>query len=473
MKTSFLGQAYASRSPILASQTAINIYPELVETGGSEVGGFYGTPGLQTVFTGSGEVRGLWVTRGATVGTYRLFAVIGSTVWQLDSAYNGTSLGTLPQNAGRVSMFDNGTQLAIAHQSGWHFVALNGTAIAPVAGAPSNSVLTGQDNYGLFTESTGGQFGLTNLGDLSALNALSIATAEGSPDDLISIISDHREVALVGTETVEIWTDTGAPFFPFERAPGGFIEQGCVAKWSPIKADNSVFWVGRDKNGRGVLYRNKAYIPERISTHAIENALAGYSDITDAIGYSYQEGGHTFCVWTFPTGDATWAYDVATKMWHQRAWMDSLGLLHRHRGNCHVLFNNDHLIGDWQNGKIYRMGLALTDDAGTPIYRERAWEINPEEHHKVRLDLIELIALTGDGDGSGGTPLVWLQISRDNGRRFGYERFQKLGKIGEYKARARWRRAGSGRDFVLRVATNMTQRISWTGANVQGEELSQ
>ena len=91
----------------------------------------------------------------------------------------------------------------------------------------------------------------------------------------------------------------------------------------------------------------------------------------------------------------------------------------------------------------------------------------------MRLDLIELLALTGDGDGAGGTPLVWLQISRDAGRRFGYERYQKLGKIGEYKARARWRRGGSGRDTVLRVATNMTQRISWVGANVMGEELSQ
>src|SRR5947207_11879155 len=94
MRTNFLGEAYASRSPILASQTAINIYPELVETSGSEVGGFYGTPGLQTVFTGSGEVRGLWVTRGASVGTYRLFGVIGNTVYRFDSAYNATNLGT-------------------------------------------------------------------------------------------------------------------------------------------------------------------------------------------------------------------------------------------------------------------------------------------------------------------------------------------------------------------------------------------
>src|SRR5882762_498270 len=163
MKTNFLGQAYASRSPILGSDTAINIYPELAELPGVEIGGFYGTPGLKSVFTGSGEVRGLWVTRGATVGAYRLFGVIGNTVYRLDAAYTATNLGTLPNNSGRVSMVDNGVQLAIAHQSGWHFVALDGAAIAPVSGAPSGSILAVQDNYGLFTENTGGQFGLTNL----------------------------------------------------------------------------------------------------------------------------------------------------------------------------------------------------------------------------------------------------------------------------------------------------------------------
>ena len=31
MKTKFLGQAYQSRSPILSSQTAINIYAESTE----------------------------------------------------------------------------------------------------------------------------------------------------------------------------------------------------------------------------------------------------------------------------------------------------------------------------------------------------------------------------------------------------------------------------------------------------------
>lgn len=461
----------------MASQTAINIFPELSESSGSEIGGFYGTPGKQSVFQGNGEVRGLWVSTGGAPGIYSLFAVIGQTVYRFDSSYTATSLGTLPNFSGRVSMVDNGTQLAIAHQSGIHWVALNGSSIAPVTDAPSGSVLSALDNYVLFTQNVGGEFGITALGDLSSIDPLDIATAEGWPDDCVSLLVIQREAVLLGTETSEVWSDTGAALFPLERTPGGLIEQGCAAKWSPAKLDNSVFWLGRDRNGRGIAYRSNGYTPVRISTHALENEWGSYADISDAIGFSYQEEGHSFYQLTFPTGNTTWVYDVSTKLWHQRAYMDAYGVLNRDRANCYAFFNGDHLVGDYQNGKIYRMDMDLTTDDGTPIYRERAWDFADSgseddiEHRKIRLDLLEVLALTGDGDGSGDAPIVWLQISKDAGRTWGYQRYQKLGKLGQRKARARWRRLGHGRDVVVRVATNMTEQVQWVGAFWDGEVL--
>lgn len=467
MKTQFLGQAYQSRSPILASQTAINIYPEISNasldpTSPQLVSGFNGTPGLVSVFQGTGEVRGLHVAGSS------LYAVIGSMVYRISKGYVGTTLGRLPNLSGRVSMTDNGTQVAIAHQDGWHYISTTGTAIAAVSGAPKNSILTTQDNYVAFTDG-GGSFGLTALGDLSSIDPLDIATAEGLPDDLVSILADHREEWLFGTESIEIWSDTGASFFPFERAPGGFIEQGCAAAFSPVKLDNSVFWLGRDARGWGVVYRANAYIPQRVSTYPIEYAINQYGDVSDAFAYAYQDEGHSFYVITFPKANMTWAYDVATNGWHQRAYMDQYGMLHRHRGNCYATFNTDHLIGDWQNGKIYRMSLDLTTDDGDSIYRERAWELPDNENKKVRVDYLELIALTGDAS----SPLVWMQVSKDAGRTWSFQRRKSLGALGKRKARARWRRLGSGREIVLRVATNMTSRVSWVAANIRGEGLDQ
>ena len=467
MKAPFLGQAYQSMSPILSSQTAINIYAELTEGQSDEVGAFYGTPGIASTFSGTGQVRGMrWA------GGY-LWAVIGSTVWKIDSNYGGVNVGSLPNNSGQVSMINNETQVAIAHDAGWHWIAFTGTSIAAVSGAPpSTSILTYADQYGLYTDN-GGLFGITALGDLSTLDPLDVADAEGDPDNLVSIIADHEEIWLLGEDTTQVYANTGAALFPYEKVAGGFIEVGCCAKFSVAKGANSTFWLGRDRTGQGMVFRSSGYQPMRISTHPIENAIRKYGSISDAIGWCYMENGHVFYQLTFLTGNATWVYDVASKGWHQRSWMDTLGILNRHRANCYSAFNNDLLVGDWQNGKIYKQSLNLYTDDGAVIYRERAFDIPDSEQKRVRIDKFQVYATLGDGDPSAsGAPIkLWLQVSRDAGRKFGYQRIISAGAIGQTSARARWRRLGNGRDIVIRVATTMVNRVEWVSATMDAESL--
>ena len=504
--TSFLGQAYTTRNP-LASQTAINIYPELIETTGSGVGGFIGTPGLLGLWQGVGQVRGLFAASDGL-----LYGVVGRTVYKFSLGYVGTALGDLPTNSGPVSMCDNGFQLVVAHALGWHYALLGGSNLVAVSGAPHGSIVGTQDNYTLFTDG-GGQFGITALGDLTSINALDFATAEGSPDNLVSLVCDHREVNLLGTETTELWIDTGAADFPFERASGGFVEQGCAAAFSPAKQDNSVFWLGRDRTGQGSVWRSNGATPIRVSTHAIELAI-NKGVISDAIGFAYSEEGHLFYQLTLPAQGQTWVYDCTTKLWHQRMYLDPVtGEKTRHRANCYAFFNGKHIVGDFENGQIYEMALNYGDDDGDPVYRERAWEMDDDSHNKIRVDKVELQALMGEGevvttigegtqtfytptirvtdiigeytDVTGITfervsagsslvtePLVWLQVSNDSGRTWSYERQRTLGPLGARKTRARWRRLGTGRDLVFRVATTMQSKVRWVGAPIQAEVYS-
>lgn len=468
MKTRFLGQAYQSRSPILASQTAINIYAESTEGNSDDVGAYYGTPGLLSKFQGTGEVRGM---HPAADGN--LYAVIGSAVYRINKSFSAQNLGNLPSGTGRVSITDNGLQVVFAHALGWHFVTFTGPAIAPVTGSPLNSIVTPTDNYVIFTEEVGGEFGITALADLSSIDPLDVATAEGLPDNLVSVLADHRYVWLFGVLSIEIWADTGAALFPFERAPGGFIEQGCAAKRTPTKLDNSVFWLGRDENGQGVVYRSNAYIPTRVSTHAVEFAINQYTDISDAIGFAYQEEGHSFYWLIFPTGDASWVYDVATGGWHQRLWLDTQGLLHRPRANCFAFFAGMHLVGDWQNGKIYQLTLSLNQDDGQPIYRERAFDLPDDEDKRIRIDRVELISLSGDIPNDSNGQLVALEISKDAGRTFGYKRIISNGKTGQTNFRNIWRPCTHSRQTVLRISTTMNNRVHWTGVDLRGEALDQ
>jgi Phage stabilisation protein len=470
MKTPFLGGAYASRSLPLSAQTCINLYPEENESKAGDVGAFYGTPGL--VLRSSmtpGEGRALKSWDGSI-----LYAVVGANVYGISPSWNATLIGQLTSSNGTVStVANNQAQIVFAHSGGWHYTT--GSTLTFIPAGPANSIVTYMDGYVLFTDGRD-QFGITALNDVTSIDPLDVATAEAWPDDLISLYADQRETWMFGSETTEIWADTGAALFPFERIPGGVLSTGCAAKFSPAYQDGSIFWLARDRTGDATVVRTIGYQIDRVSTHAIEHAFESYSTIEDAIGFAYQTEGHSFYGLTFPTADVTWVYDAATKLWHQRCWQDSNGVLHRHRIGAYAFFNGNHVILDHSNGNLYTFDLNTTTDNGTPIYRERAWPlVAPQEMKRLRCDHLELVGEMGVGavTGTDTLPQVWLQMSYDGGRSFGFERYRDMGAIGRREVRARWRRNGLGRRPVARLATVSTRKVAWLGVNVDGELMSQ
>lgn len=232
-------------------------------------------------------------------------------------------------------------------------------------------------------------------------DATNVASAEGSPDNLVSIIVDHNELWLFGTNSVEVWYDAGGAAFPFSRIQGAFNELGCAATFSVAKMENGLFWLGADARGRGMIYRANGYRGERISTHAVEYAIGQYSVISDAIAYTYQQEGHSFYVITFPTANATWVFDASTNAWHERAgWENSTFV--RHRGNCQLAFNNEILIGDYRGGNIYAFDLDVHSDNNDVQRWLRSWRALPPgqntlkrtAHKSLQLDCESGIGIT-------------------------------------------------------------------------------
>lgn len=470
MKTQFLGGAYTVRSLPLAAQTLINLYPELNESGDGEVGAFYNTPGLVLkAQMASGEGRGLHASEDGF-----LYAVVGTNVYQINASFTATLIGQLTSGSGTVSILNNETQTLFSHSAGWHYTTGGGT-LTEISGAPTDAVVSYLDGYALFTLG-GQQFGITAINDVTSIDPLDVAAAEAAPDFLISLYSDQREVWMLCTTTTEIWADTGAESFPFERIPGGVLSIGCAARFSVTYLDGSLFWLAAEKTGNATIIKTVGYQVEKISTHAIEHAIEGYSRIDDAIGFGYQEEGHDFYQLTFPTADATWVYDTSTKLWHQRGYRDSNGVIHRHRASAYAFFAGQHVLLDQSSGALYSYSLDTFTDNGAPIYRERAWPlVAAQEMRRMRLDRLELMGEMGVGavTGTDMLPQVWLQMSYDGGQSFGYERYQNMGAIGKRAARAVWRRGGCGRRPVAKLATTSTRKVSWVGVNLDGEVLSQ
>ena len=372
MKTPILGSAYVARSVNAADNRMVNLFPEIVPEGGKEPAFLQRAPGLTTLVTvGTGPIRGLW-----TFGNYG-YAVSGDTLFKIDSNWTAVAKGTVG-GSGPVSMADNGTQLFIAANPQGYIYNVSTDVFQQITDPdfPGAGTVGYIDGYFTFSEPNSQKIWVTQLLEGTSVDPLEFASAEGNPDNVVAIFVDHREVWVFGSNSTEVWYDAGLLDFPLTRIQGAFNELGCAAPYSIAKMDNQVYWLGKDARGQGIVYKAAGYIGQRVSTHAIEWQMQEYADLTDAVGYTYQQDGHSFYVLNFPSADTTWVYDVATGAWHERASFAN-GEFNRHRANSQMFFNSTTVVGDYQNGKIYEFDLNVYADDGAPQKWLRSWRALP------------------------------------------------------------------------------------------------
>jgi hypothetical protein len=390
MKTPILGSSYVARSVNAADARMVNLFPEVIPEGGKEPAFLNRAPGLKLLANmGDGPIRGLW-----QFGGYG-YAVSGEVLYKIDSLWNVFPLGTVSGSSGPVSMSDNGTQLFVAC-NGPSFIYNSLTLQFKQIDDPDfpGAVTVGYlDGYFVFNEPNSQRIWITSLQDGTSIDPLDFASAEGSPDGLVSILVDHREAWLFGTNSVEVWYDSGAADFPLSPVQGAFNEVGCIAAFSVAKLDNGIFWLGADARGKGIVYRANGYTAQRVSTHAVEWQIQQYGNLSDAVAYTYQQDGHPFYVLIFPSANTTWVYDVATSLWHERAAFIN-GSFTRHRSNCQMAFNGEIVVGDHELGNIYAYDLDVFTDNGAVQKWLRSWRALPtgtndlkrSAQHSLQLD---------------------------------------------------------------------------------------
>lgn len=304
------------------------------------------------------------------------------------------------------------------------------------------------------------QINISAINDGTSWSPLDYAIKEAYPDNIAALLSDHEELWIFGTQTSEVWRDTGASTFPLERDPGAFIQMGCIASASPVRlispAGAGVAWLGGDPRGWTVAYFAIGYAPSRVSTHAVEQAWATYATTADAVSYVYTDRGHQFWVLSFPGADATWVYDATENFWHERGWWNGT-TNGRQRGAAHVFGFGLHLVGDYATGAIYAMSMDTYDDAGTAIHRIRAAPepLGPDEdwvfHGRFRLE----------ADGASLNPS--LDWSIDGGHTFNTPRTttsQAAGALAVYD----YRRLGRSRARVWRVTITAAVKVALINA---------
>lgn len=476
MKIALTQGAYEARSILADAQKCINLYAETNPKDSPFPFTLYPTPGLEYLTTCPvvGPVRASY-----TASNGNFYVVVGTRVYTVSSSYVWTYLGSLTTSTGFVSMIDNTLAVVIVDGSP------NGSAIklsTNAFGAISATNFFGSnrvdyiDTYLLFNRPGTNQFYFTYSNATyemliggTAFDPLDIAAKNGGNDNIVGVAVMHREIWLIGAKTSEVWFDAGATDFAFQAMPGAFVEHGCTAVGSIAKYDLALYWLGQDAAGANVVFEGAQYRVKRVSTHAIEREIATYPSTQDALGFTYLQEGHIFYVLTFPSANVTWVYDIAETKWHKRCWSDEDGNLNRWRANCFAPFNNQLVVGDFENGNLYGLNLDLYLDNGDPIVRVRSFPHVTEENDRlVHKNLILAMEVGDEMDTSTNDEFqVSLRWSDNAGRSYGEAVQQSLGATGQYLTSIQYNRLGLARDRVYEASWSAPMKTAIQGAYLE------
>jgi hypothetical protein len=377
-------------------------------------------PGLKSSYTVDGNVKALWTDPGMFNGD--TIALAGAKLFR-----GSVNRGTLSSAAALDARFAGIPGELVFCNSGvlYRFdgASLSNPSFPDGAAVAAVTVL---DNYFFAVRKGTRKFYWSAVADGVTWPALNFASAESHPGNLIDIIAINDHLALIGQESIEFWqaNPTGDQALPFVRIDGLTYSKGALNTGAACYVDNTLVWVGND----GIVYRRGA-VPQRISDHGIEEQI---TQAGTATLFSFAWAGHTFLVLRLP--QATYFYDFETQNWVEASTISFTGW----RAQCGCFNGINPVFGD-SAGHVMSLDDTAVADVDAAIER-RFTALLPNQ---MVVDNLWLEAQGGIGSEPTGDPiLVELSISRDGSQTYSAFYPSDLGKRGEYRKRAAWRRLG-------------------------------
>jgi hypothetical protein len=490
---------YDDRSDIaFNSENLINLFM-INDPQGKKKFAFLGTPGLkQELVVQAGNA----VSRAFYTYENSMYGVFGSDVYRFTPPLVKSKIGTIGTTQGFISITaNNGGQVIFTDESAGYiyntttnaFTRIDPTVTASSGfpAAPTNVVML--DGYFVVPDANSRTYQISAINDGTKWDPLDEAQIQAYPGENVGVGVVNRRLYFFKTDSTEVWYNAGSADFPFRRDNNLLFNFGCLAAASIVSDFGFLFWLAKDRNGVGSVMMTTGQDPQKISDEAIDNLIANFVDPADMNAFIYKDLGHVFLVMNWNTDDTTLVYDVNMKNWHQMQVHKTLfdqdipysGMV-RFLANCHAYFNDTHYVGSYKAPIIYDFSRKWSTNDGQEIRRVRVCPHFFDENYRMmqirwlQIDMQMGIGLsvgaqdaerwitdTGDfiidtagdfmvwgvpNENVGVDPMVYLRISRDGGNTYGNYHGVSVGKIGNRRARAIFRRLGLARDFVAEIS---------------------
>lgn len=282
--------------------------------------------------------------------------------------------------------------------------------------------------------------------------ALDYVVAEADPDDVVAMARTFEYVYFIGEQTTQIYYKSGNADFPLDLASNGVMEFGTEAPASVDTAQGDIFMLSRATDGGLDIINISGFQAKSIAEPDMRNELERYGDISDAEGFAYTQGQHTYYELTLPSVPITYVYTAQTGEWHRRK-SDGIG---RHRVRGHGFFNGRHLVGDYETGDLFYLDPTNYTENDDTVIRTRVTALVNKDGKQLECNEFEVHFKRGVGlsTGQGSDPQAMLRYSIDGGETWSNTIRRSIGAIGDTTRRAVWDRLGQGASFMFEISVS-------------------
>lgn len=404
---------------------------------------------------GAGPIRGVYQQNGVFNGDYLVAS--GLEFYRVTQAGVATLLGTIT-GTGPVVIAASKTRALIA--TGGTCFSTDGSSVVAVNMPNGEQVLsvTFINEYFLLSVADAQTIFWLAPGDVDP-DALNFFSAEFGADNVTSVNRISDQLFIFGDATIEVWVPGGNIDLPFQRTEGMLFDKGCASTYTVASIDNTLFWVGNDRN----VYRAES-VPLVISDAAISEKMR-LADPASMRAWVYALDSHTFYCLTI-LGEATIAYDVSTGEWSQ---FSTYGLPIWAATSGAQASGSQIIAGDYASAQLYLLDPDRSNDNGRPFVRELMGGI-PVIGVPVPCDSFSVYVATGWAPITGTTdPVIQLRTSDDEANTWSSWMQMPIGKQGNYGKEVTVYRLGEipppGRIFHLRITDDTLFRFSYARVN--------
>lgn len=394
----------------------------------NKLGQIINRPGIGQLNTTGKVARGQFVWNGA------LYQVVSQSLIKITNTTTGafSTIGTIDgvENVRTAIGFNTAVILV---PNGDIYTLDKSDTLATISGntnfVPSRDV-THIDGRFVYIPFDGDPAFFSDVGAAGTVDALSFFDAEVLPDLNNAVFAFNNTLYIGGTDSIELFRNTGASPNPFIRIAGAEITNGVIG--GLLEYNETFLFIGREKDQGFGIYAIGPGLAPKISNEAMDVVLKAYSqtDLENVVSGRVKWNGYDIATFRFPNN----SFGFFAGAWFE---LDSV---------------TDGVSDPWKAGFITQFGgtyftafedkigrfEGINTDYGEKITRIIDIGFEQEDNSFLRAQSLDLGVSQGF-NGSIGS--VALFLSRDN-RTYGQPIYQKTGALGRYASHLSWNYPG-------------------------------